>query len=217
MSYSIGQFRRTDIGTSNYEKNVDKTITTGLDDKDGAILLNGGFSAGEIYRLQATLRSTNLPSNIKIKIKLKDSNNKYQILKIINISSSYRLDLIFIPQYNFEKIVFEIDRVSNPNISSNARVFAEHTQSNPIKITSMTNIISELGNNITRLKRVGIQGPEGMSFIINGELLKMGKSRIFMSDEMEITSVCFIVSELENDDPFFIENNVPFFIMDYQY
>jgi hypothetical protein len=213
MSYNIGQFRRTDIGTSNYEKDVDKTITTGLDENnDGVILFREGLSAGEIYRLQATLKSTNLPSNTKIKIKLKDSNNKYQILKIINISSSYKLNLIFIPQYNFEKIVFEIDRISNASISQNARVSAEQ-----IKLTSMTNIISELGNNITRLKRVGIQGPEGMSFVINGELLKMGKSRIFMSDEMEITSVCFIIEDLSKTDPFFMENNIPFFIMDYQY
>lgn len=212
MSYSIGQFRRTDIGTSNYEENIDKTITIGSDDKDGAILLNGGFIAGRIYRLQATLTSTNLPANTKIKIKLKDNNNKYQIVKVINMSSSYELNLIFIPQYDFGKIVFEIDRISNTSISQNAQVSA--TQ---VKITIMKNIISELGNNITKLSRVGIQGPEGMLFIINGELLKMGKSRIFMSDEMEIASVCFIVSELENNDPFFMENNVPFFIMDYQY
>lgn len=213
MSYSIGQFRRTDIGTSNYEENIDKTITIGSDDKDSAILLNGGFVAGRIYRLQATLKSTNLPSNTQIKIKLKDNNNnKYQIVKIINISSSYKLNLIFIPQYDFGKIVFEIDRISNTSISQNAQVSAEQ-----VKITIMKNIISELGNNITRLRRIGIQGPEGMLFVINGELLKMGKSRIFMSDEMEITSVCFIVNELENNDPFFMENNVPFFIMDYQY
>lgn len=232
MSYQIGQFKRTDLGTTEYEtelKDIQNNLIPlkigytentpyGNNSKDGKVFLeNHNFMKGTIYRLRTTLYSSSFSG--KVKIKLKDNNNKYQILKIININNSYLLDLIFIPQYDFSSIVFEIER--DVNIANNENIYVYAVDNLNTKITKMTNVLTTNKISVNKIKKLGIQGPEGMLFAINGELLKMGKSKIFMSEEMEITSVCFIIENKPNnsneEDPFYYEKNKTFFIMDYQY
>lgn len=216
MSYNIGQFKRTQLGINSYETLIEKDKYAISNSSEGNISMNGNnsFNAGTIYRL-STILTGEQNNQIKIKLQNGTDGNDFQTIKITKITSANgqkKIDLIFLPLRKFQKIVFE--DVNN----SNHRIYADNN-SNVTKLSTMTNIISHLGK-ISKLNQIGIQGPEGLVFAINGNQLQLGKSGIFMSEEMEITSLCFIAdTEKKITDENGNELNVehPFFIMDYQY
>ena len=225
MSYQIGQFKRTDY-SGLYETTLDNLIYGKQNSiynsnvEDGTLKLNNeNFIAGEVYKLKTTLNANRNDFNGQIQIKLSDGNNKYQILKNFSmIGTNKNLNLIFMPHYNFNSIVFEIVRTGS---NSNTDISIEANE-NVTTLSKMTNVLTTSAISKDKVRKVGIQGPEGMNFAINGSLIKMGKSGIFMSKEMDITSVCFVVENRvsnkdEYGDPIWHEDKKTFFIMDYQY
>lgn len=205
MSYNIGQFKKTQLGANLYETLIDKNKYAISDSSDntsspGSISMNenNSFNAGVVYRLSTTLLGK---QNNQVRIKLQNGTdgNDFQTIKITKITGSdgkKKIDLIFLPLRNFQKIVFEnMDSLSKDRIHANNNINT--------KISTMTNIVEYL--NLNKMNQIGIQGPEGLVFAINGNQLQIGKSGIFMSEEMEITSLCFITDEDS------------FFMVDYQY
>ena len=199
MSYNIGQFKKTQLGANLYETLIDKNKYAISDSSEGNISMNENnvFTAGTIYRL-STILTGDANAQVKIKLQNGTEGNDFQTIKITKISGSgtKKIDLIFLPLRKFQKIVFE-------NVSiSGSQIYAS-SNSNTTKISTMTNIVKHL--NLNKMNQIGIQGPEGLVFAINGNQLQIGKSGIFMSEEMEITSLCFIT---DKDS---------FFMVDYQY
>ena len=221
MSYNIGQFKRTQLGVNSpYETLVDKNKYAISDSSDntsspGSISMNGDnyFDAGVIYHLSTTLLGK---QNNQVRIKLQNGTdgNDFQTIKITKITGNNgkkNIDLIFLPLRKFQKIVFE-----NMDSLSKDRIHASNNINT--KIYTMTNIVKHL--NLDKMSQIGIQGPEGLIFAINGNQLQIGKSGIFMSEEMEITSLCFVADPSkkvvdENENELNVEH--PFFIVDYQY
>lgn len=213
MSYNIGQITQADY--SEYEINKLDSITisgvqspysanTAIQDK---ALKYDYFTEGITYHFITTLTPHSMTGQYIVKIKLVNENtNQYQTIKVLKqsfSSSGFEIDLIFKANYNFTHLVFEILRT---NLTNADAYLTPSDNVNTTKLTEVKNIVKEL--QLNRLKKVGIQGPSGLKFAINGEEIKLGKSGIFMSEEMEISSVGFIIPKTNNGD---------LFIMDYQY
>lgn len=229
MSYKVGQFKRTDI-TDYVKEDIKSTLSYGVDSfieqtpygtnsRDG--MIKGKFLKDTIYHIRCVAKVTGETGTYKslkqFKLKLKDNEIKYQSLKIVLLNSSMvTVDVIFIPQYDFEGLVFEAIRDASLINDKNAYVYC----SSITKAEILTNVIDKI-NGATTLKKIGIQGPEGLTFAINGEMIKMGKGGIFISQEMEIASLAFIIEKIdakdEDGNPIRYEDGLAFFILDYQY
>lgn len=221
MSYNIGQITRASY--SEYEINKLDSITisnvqspysanTAIKDK----ALKYDFTEGITYHFTTTLTPHSMTGQHIVKIKLVNENtNQYQTIKVLkqSFSFSFNIDLIFKANYNFTHLVFEILRT---NLTNADAYLTPSNNVNTTKLTEVKNIVKEL--QLNRLKKVGIQGPFGLKFAINGEEIKLGKSGIFTSEEMDIASIGFIIEEYNDyGDTLATFDNKAFFIMDYQY
>lgn len=221
MSYNIEQFKRTSFPVANYQTKIEVTENMVTDN-----LIKYNFKANTIYYLKGTVKSKNSTGSKKFRIKLNDSKNenKYQIIDMYNYSSigGTLIEIFFIPKYDFEQIILE-------DMDNKNEIFTMAT------LTTFNTITNLIGNNETKIpfpvKQIGVQGPQGLTFIINGEKIVMGKSGIYMSSEMEITSIGFCIetkqsAQLGQKDPdnpigegydLMYPDNYTFFIMDYKY
>ena len=224
MSYKIGQFKRTqykepytDISKIlEFEDQYLNTTPYGLNARDGMIV--GNFQKDKIYHIKCNVKPSGNYTGLKqFKLKLKDSELKYQSLKVYDLISSntVAVEVVFIPKYDFKNLVFEAIRDATLINDKNAFFYCTGITF----ARTLANVVDLLPAKV--IKRVGIQGPEGLIFAINGEMIKMGKSRIYMSKEMDITSIGFYIgtdNSLDEDGnkiPYF--DNKQFFVMDYQY
>ena len=234
MSYKIGQLR--ELPKNNF-KDIDGDIKDGIlvntpygeRDKDGA--LEYDFKKGEVYYFKIEIRKEGISKNIPYKIKLKDKDGNYQSLELRKFKTDGDnafdiVELIFIPKFDFQYMVFEAQRTAE-------YVDAEETYFYCFQRFTTRQLFNLIGTDslpsgITELMRVGIQGPVGLSFAINGEKIVLGKSRMFTSPEMSIKSIVFLVNPSygteENFEEFVGKENQKllydaknFFVMDYQY
>ena len=69
------------------------------------------------------------------------------------------------------------------------------------------------------LKQIGIQGRPGLQFVVNGESLKLGRTGIYESNNINIKSLGFVIDSIIQDNSFLpiITENPAFFIVDYLY
>lgn len=237
MSYQIGQFKRTDLALEDYkgEQSIPYTVETietiynkNSQIEDGVLVLKEGtFKAGEVYDMVVglqyyigdTVSLSNFRGNIQIKLSDGKDNGKRQIIKNEFMSGNSRptISLCFMPQYDdFNSIIFEITRTGD-NINCQGTFKPLESKK---ALNQLTNVLTTLG--LSKVKKIGIQGPSGLKFIINGSLIKLGKNGMFMSKEMDINSICFNLDsnsyvEYIDEEVITRTNNDMFFIMDYQY
>lgn len=228
MSYNIGQFKSTSL--TNYGTTItiddsyygsNKTIASPYGDtaKDGTLSIPNGFKKDNIYHLKFYLTSNSYNISHKITIKLYETKNKFQTIKIINISSpkdNNLIDITFTPDFNFPYLIFEVERNS---ITINDGSYYYCTGINKAEV--LTNIIETPAfgpGNGQILKQIGIQGPPELGFSVNGESLKLGKTGIYESNNMNIKSLGFIIDRNNAQDTNPIKIDDPtFFIVDYLY
>ena len=238
MSYKIGQFKRTDLNIENYQAGVNIPIRFGeIEAEDGrgkyyGFSLQGNntsFQAGDIYVLKYALYKNGEDSEnlTRVKLKLfKDTlANNYQALKAINLTQ-YQKDehffdeVAFVPQFNdYDFLVAESDlsTIVEPNVFTKAAIkFDTETTT----LHTLTNLLNKEPFKNKNIKQIGIQGPEGLLFVINGEPIRLGKSGIYLSQEdMLIQSLAVQVVE-EKDFILPTSNNekrYQFFTIDYIY
>jgi hypothetical protein len=65
-----------------------------------------------------------------------------------------------------------------------------------------------------QLKRIGIQGAPGLKFSINGEDFIMGKSGIFMLNNISITKLNFFLKEIKPSTYKFYPDYIPYYSVD---
>ncbi len=221
MSYKIGQLRK--LPQNNFEELINITQTHietpyGENDKDGALIYD--FKEGEVYYFKLEIGKNNINRNIPYKIKLKDKDGNYQSLELRKFKTDKDdavdiAELIFIPKHDFQYMVFEAQRTTEYVDDATAYFWC-----NDFKARRLFNLIGSesLPNNITELMRVGIQGPVGLAFAINGEKITLGKSRMFTSPEMSIKSIALLINDITGkEDKTLLYDDRNFFIMDYQY
>ena len=160
-------------------------------------------------------------------------NNKKMIIKILPIVTreSQQVTILFSPKLaDFTHICFYLknkksnddEKISDSLCIEQAEFYAlNNLIENEIRNFISHKEVSGDGTKVTIiLKKIGLQGATGLPFMINGEEFKIGKSEIFTSDDIIISSLgIFAVKNNNNTDsntnPYYEDKN--FFVLDYEY
>ena len=125
-------------------------------------------------------------------LQLQNSNDS-QIIENYTVpagTGSITFDIVFTPNSTYNLIVFVLARTTEDyNITEDSqygRIMDITVNKNDIYL--MTNIINTLASTyeLTRLIRIGVQGPTGLMMSINGEQIKVGKTGIYELNDVNI-------------------------------
>ena len=223
MSYNIGQLRQNQISSysepiTGYDYQVgNSSELTGYKSYIGStavydsyIGIKGSkFEKDKNYYLSFSIDSWN---QYHFKVKLVGDGIS-MIVKEFKTSGSEICELVFTPNDdNYNMIVLEKIRT---DISNDRGGIVINRKS--IQLKSLINIISRLNsryNNLSYLKKMGLQAPSGFLFSMNGEEFYMGKSGIYEIQDINITNLSFVIRDSypESDGK---QRN--YLIMDFQY
>lgn len=230
MSFKIGQLRKNQLSYPNdyqIEKDVKGTASTTLSINgfnEGAFPYS--FEEGKTYyiNLSTTLsESLGTPTRyIKLYSKGQDGKEgkEMTIKKLSSSSYSDSQEIIFTPNRNYDYLIVQIDRKEISSSQSNAYYKIEFKKLWELKnILTVANFKNKFPN-IKTIKSLGIQGPIGMIFALNGEEFKIGKSGVYTISDVEIDSICFFLKTVDSNSnrfPFYTGETQEFFIMDFEY
>lgn len=229
MSYKIGQLRKnqindyfTPIGSDAYKYEVGSKSEESSEESgrksyigstavfDSFIGINNKLIKDNNYYLSFKIGSW---SNYHFKIKLMGEDGKISMtVKEFKTRGTEICELVFTPNDdNYTMIV--IEKVRNDTSDTNGVII----DSSSIKLHLLTNIITKLNaryDSLAYLKKMGLQGPPGLLFSMNGEEFHMGKSGIYEIQDINITNLSFVIKDdvAEADGK---QKN--YFIMDFQY
>lgn len=158
----------------------------------------------------------------------KDSyQSHYQNLKVFNIApyssaDIYKNRLAFIPQWNhYTGILIDPNFTSIP-IDDYGGIAVKYNTKNT-KLSTLTDLFTVPGTPFhdpsKKILKIGVQGPEGMLIIVNGEPIRLGKSGMYISQEdMIITSLGVVIDKIQNTEDDIVANDeYQFFTIDYIY
>jgi hypothetical protein len=131
-------------------------------------------------------------------LKAKTNNDSYTVF-----------DLIFTPNSEvYNKLVFELTRTA-----IDYREESRFMEVEVLEFYTVNNIISDYLN-VAQLKKIGIQGPPGLMFVLDGEEIKLGRTGIYelCNDEIQINYLGFVINESTQT-----QDGKDFFILDYRY
>lgn len=205
MSYEIGQFRRSSLDVNKYtsdifdskqevEVNLAGTSVVGLDWK---CTPTTSFDTKTVYYFRFGVRHRN-DSDQKITISLRndDDDDKIQELKTFTVKQDATLtstfskdyqtyELIFKPNSTYSYIYFELQRqaIDFKTVTTNNYV-GRRMQITINNLNTITNLINNKNaiydeGKLTSLKKIGVQGPPGLMFTINGEEIYIGRSGVY--------------------------------------
>lgn len=224
MSYKIGQLRKNQIsdyftpissdayeywpGQSSYPQSGLKSYIGSTAVFDSYIGVKNKLIKNNNYYLSFKIDSW---SSYHFKVKLVGDNISMTI-KEFKTQGSEICELVFTPNDdNYTMIV--IEKVRNGTNDTNGIIIS----SSSIKLNLLTNIITKLNaryDSLTYLKKMGLQGPPGLLFSMNGEEFYMGKSGIYEIQDINITNLSFVIK----DDVTEVDGKQKnYFIMDFQY
>lgn len=225
MSTKIGQFRVTQAPDINnyqeeliYQEDVisikwgDKENIDTMEYKEYVISLpnDKDFEAGKTYCYKSTGTKLNtlLNSNSFI-ARLVSTIEGETVQMIIGEFSSASSIFTFTPNRNYKYLVFSTKSVNDKIIK------AEEYG----KLYLLENLCGTPQNSTAlplpkQLKRIGIQGAPGLKFSINGEDFIMGKSGIFMLNNIIVTKLNFFLKEIEPSTYKFYPDYIPYYSVD---
>ena len=129
-------------------------------------------------------------------------------------------ELVFTPNDKiYNAIVFEKARANASD--TNSIELVQDNENNKFtkiqlkKLVNIINILKEKYSNFSHIKQLGIQGPSGFIFSMNGEEFYIGKTGIYEVSDVNISNLSFVVDEkrIQEDD----RKEKGFFIMDFKY
>lgn len=233
MSYNIGQWRKNQLST----------YMTDIPLSYGNYVINTynfpGFTDTEYYELEIVLNKNEyfienenyylkfaVWNAEQFKVKLIGDNNNNRTMFIKSFKTQYteqgytECELVFTPNDKiYNAIVFEKIRTSVNDTSPIELV--QDNENNKFtkiqlkKLVNIINILKEKYSNFSYIKQLGIQGPSGFIFSMNGEEFYIGKTGIYEVSGINITNLSFVVDEkrIQEDD----RKEKGFFIMDFKY
>ena len=185
---------------------------------------NGNFEAGTPYRLTFKIKS--LLTSQKIIIKLVETEaidgvlqektdvGEEEIETITVVAnddpdaSSIQYEVFFVPDKAYNTIKFELQRTSADfSISGENGIKGRQVVITEYHIEEIENILALEALNGRIIRKLGLQGPTGLTFVIDGEIIRIGKSGIYelYNDDLTIEFIGVILDEGQA------------FIMDYKY
>ena len=230
MAYQIGQLRRNQIDSYStalsYRQDLIRNENNIIDFYDQCMYLSGANVVSSIYSYYLKFEVTQLPEVIQ-EFSIKLQSDEVTIDNIQNIRSfvvkqgidKTTFELIFTPNSNYNQIVFELKRIALDFYTNNGDGTSGRIMK--IKILQFDRIINVISSylaknypGMTSLKKIGIQGPPGLLFCIDGEEIRIGRSGIYelYNEDINISHMGFIIK-----DSLFTQDGKDFFIMDFKY
>lgn len=230
MSYNIGQLRRNQINSYStalsYQQDLIRNENSIIDFYDQCMYLSGANIVSSIYSYYLKFEVTQLPEVIQ-EFSIKLQSDEVTVDNIQNIRSfvvkqglgTTTFELIFTPNSNYNQIIFELKRMALDFYTDNGDGTSGRIMNiNILQFDRVINVISSyLAKNfpgMTSLKKIGIQGPPGLLFCIDGEEIRIGRSGIYelYNEDITISYIGFIIK-----DSLFTQDGKDFFIMDFKY
>lgn len=229
--YRLGQLRRNQI--SSYSTNVNyktglvvNSDETAIDFYDPNITLNEGqISLEYTYYLKFKVKQrADSVQEFTIKLKNNDEtlDKDFQSIKTLSVQSGldYTIfEVVFSPNTTYSQIVFELKRIEldfstfNPD-GKRGRIMDIEVLSFYIIDNIINSYLKSHYSDLKQLKKIGIQGPPGLIFTINGEEIRLGKTGIYelYNDKILISYLGFVIKESAQ-----IPDGKDFFILDFKY
>lgn len=230
MAYQIGQLRRNQISSYStalsYRQGLIRNENSIIDFYDQCMYLSGANVVSSIYSYYLKFEVTQLPE-VTQEFSIRLQSDEVTVDNIQNIRSfvvkqglgTTTFELIFTPNSNYNQIVFELKRLALDFYTDNGDGTSRRIMKIKIlQFDRVTNVISSyLAKNypgMTSLKKIGIQGPPGLLFCIDGEEIRIGRSGIYelYNEDIAISYMGFIIK-----DSLFTQDGKDFFIMDFKY
>ena len=230
MAYQIGQLRRNQIDSYStalsYRQDLIRNENSIIDFYDQCMYLSGANIVSSIYSYYLKFEVTQLPEVIQ-EFSIKLQSDEVTVDNIQNIRSfvvkqglgTTTFELIFTPNSNYNQIIFELKRMALDFYTDNGDGTSGRIMN--IKILQFDRVINVISSylaknfpGMTSLKKIGIQGPPGLLFCIDGEEIRIGRSGIYelYNEDITISYIGFIIK-----DSLFTQDGKDFFIMDFKY
>lgn len=228
--YQIGQLRRNQINSYStalsYRQDLIRNENSIIDFYDQCMYLSGANIVSSIYSYYLKFEVTQLPEVIQ-EFSIKLQSDEVAVDNIQNIRSfvvkqglgTTTFELIFTPNSNYNQIIFELKRMALDFYTDNGDGTSGRIMN--IKILQFDRVINVISSylaknfpGMTSLKKIGIQGPPGLLFCIDGEEIRIGRSGIYelYNEDITISYIGFIIK-----DSLFTQDGKDFFIMDFKY
>lgn len=228
--YKLGQLRRNQINSYStplsYRLALIRNENSIIDFYDQCLYLSGESVVSSIYsyylKFEVT-QNSNTMQEFSIKLKSDevtvDNVQNIRNFKVKQGVNKTIFELIFTPNSNYNQIIFELRRTGlDFNINNEDGTSGRIMEIKILQFDRIINVISSyLAKNyagMTSLKKIGIQGPPGLLFCIDGEEIRIGRSGIYelYNEDINISYIGFIIK-----DSLFTQDGKDFFIMDFKY
>lgn len=230
---SVGQFRRTqldsyyesisfDLTTQETESNIE---TMGIKFVNPCVLVKSTTLTNQnnyYLKFKVSYREDSSQSfNVRIRNSNSEEANNYQNLRSYSVNQgigSTIFEMVFSPNAIYNQIVFELNRIPLDYTTENDDgTYGRLMTVEILEFNSLNNVIDYLSSSysgLTKLNKIGIQGPPGLLMCINGEEIRIGRSGIYEINNNSIT-ISFIGFVLKESA--FTQDGLDYFIMDFQY
>ena len=228
---NVGQFRRNQINS--YGQNINVSLSTqetnsSSESISGSDLIfenicinleeNNSLQNGSHYYLKFGVQKMDTEQRFYLKIRNTnvDADNEQFIKEYIVAAGTgwMYFETIISPNNIYNQILWELQRtvldytIMQDNVSG--RIITIDNEN--IVLSRLVDVVSSYlrsaynANNLTYLKKIGVQGPPSLLMCINGEEIRIGKSGIYQlyNESIRITSINFVPNDA-------------YFIMDFEY
>lgn len=232
---NLGQLRRSEIieytSPIDYNltevNNVTNTVQEFYDTALKPVESPNTTGKTKSYYLEFTVKQKETPQNFTVKIPIGGTlTEETQFLKLQKYTTkvgknSTSYELIFSTSLDFSMIIFELTRTMEDYSSTVDEETGHAGRKMDITIENffvVNNIIDTYLTSaypgLKTISRIGVQGPPGMLFCIEGEEIRIGRTGIYelFDEDIKISSIGFVLK-----DSLFTQNGQDFFIMDFKY
>jgi hypothetical protein len=222
--YHIGQLRRNQI--TSYSTPINYTIDLLKNENDiitfydPCIFLTGTNTISSLYSYYLRFEVTQLTNSVQdFTIKLKNSElevDSTQTIRSFSVKQGVGtsvFELIFNSNTSYNEIIFELSRL-DLDFGINSRIMDIKILDFYIVNNVISNYLSTNFSDLTKLKKIGIQGPPGLLFVIDGEEFRIGRTGIYelYNENITISYIGFVIK-----DSSFTQDGKDFFVMDFKY
>ena len=230
-TYNIGQLRRNQISSYStkvaYRTDLMVNTNSSIDFYDPAIIVSDGgqVSLSNTYYLRFRVKQrTDSVQDFTVKLKnegIGDDEDNTQSLRTFSAKSGVdytTFELIFTPNKAYSNIILELKRTvldfSTTTSGKSGRIMTIEVLDFYVIDNIINSYLKSHYSGLDKLKKIGIQGPPGLMFTIDGEEFKLGKSGIYelYNEKIQISYLGFIIKDSNQ-----ITDGKDFFILDFKY
>lgn len=230
MTYNIGQLRRNEITSyANPVKYTKKTIINDesiIDFQDICLEMSGDQivdTTSSYYLKFEVSQRPEAAQDFIIKLKNNDVTidnvQEVKTLKVAAGTGKVSFELIFNPNSKYNQLIFELQRLALDFYLDNGDgTSGRKMEINILEFSKIINIVDSYlkgkFSGLTKLKKIGLQGPPGLMFVLDGEEIRIGRTGVYelYNDNIEISYIGFIIK-----DSLFTQSGKDFFVMDFKY